>query len=181
MIGEAFAADLLRAMALADGVDQLNAIRVDDPEHRWGGQERPRPVLMGREETKEPGALGRSRKQGPIIARQPPIEGPVAPAFEGVEQPQGDHLTGPEVRLGMFGDGAQPLIDLVEQRHDKLDGGGHRLLRSWQGCTLSTSLRKCMAMTRRPTSTIGFIGLQATNTIGYVGSPVMESPFFILY
>src|SRR5215831_305508 len=27
--------------------------------------------------------------------------------------------------------------------------------------------RKCMAMTRRPTSAIGFIGLQATNTIGY--------------
>src|SRR5256712_5556072 len=27
--------------------------------------------------------------------------------------------------------------------------------------------RKCMAMTRRPTSTIGAIGLQATNTIGY--------------
>ena len=26
-----------------------------------------------------------------------------------------------------------------------------------------------MAMTRRPTSTIGFIGLQATNTIGYYG------------
>src|SRR5262245_23826434 len=27
--------------------------------------------------------------------------------------------------------------------------------------------RKCMAVTRRPTSTIEFIGLKATNTIGY--------------
>ena len=36
---------------------------------------------------------------------------PVAHAFEGMEQPQGDHLTGPEVRLGMFGDGAHLLID----------------------------------------------------------------------
>src|SRR5262245_31708914 len=27
--------------------------------------------------------------------------------------------------------------------------------------------RKCMTMTIRPTSTIGFIGLQETNTIGY--------------
>src|SRR5262249_10759704 len=27
--------------------------------------------------------------------------------------------------------------------------------------------RKCMTMARRPTSTIGLIGLQATNTIGY--------------
>src|SRR5262249_22051801 len=45
MIGEAFATDLLRAAALAHGVNQLDAIRVNDAEHRWGGQERPRPVL----------------------------------------------------------------------------------------------------------------------------------------
>src|SRR6201990_1569164 len=100
MIGEAFAADLLRAAALAYGVDQLNAIRVDDAEHRWGGQESPRPVLMGLEETKEPGALGKLRKQRPIVACQPAIEGTIAHAFEGVEQPQGHHLTGPEVGLG---------------------------------------------------------------------------------
>src|SRR5262249_15951378 len=35
-------------------------------------------------------------------------------------QPHGDHFTGPEVGLGMFGDGAQLLIDLVEQWRDKL-------------------------------------------------------------
>jgi hypothetical protein len=75
---------------------------------------------MRLQEPKEPGALGEARKQRAIITRQPAIEGPVAPAFEGVEQPQGDHLTGPEARLGMFGDGAQLLIDLVEQRRDKL-------------------------------------------------------------
>ena len=46
--------------------------------------------------------LGKPRKQGPIIARQPPIEGAVADAFEGMQQPQGDHLTGPEVGLGIF-------------------------------------------------------------------------------
>src|SRR5262245_52826090 len=86
MIGEAFAPDLLRTAALAYGVDQLNAIRVDDPEHSWGGQERPRPVLMGPEETKEPGALGKPRKQRPIVARQPPIEGAVADAFEGMQR-----------------------------------------------------------------------------------------------
>src|SRR5206468_9231908 len=42
----------------------------------------------------------------------------------------------------MLGDGAHLLIDLIEQRRDKLDGGGHRLLRTWQGCTLSTSLEE---------------------------------------
>src|SRR5215475_10150404 len=56
-------------------------------------------------------------------------------------QPQGDHLTGPEVRLRMFGNGAQLLIDLREQRGDKLDGD-HGLLRAWQGVTLSTSMEE---------------------------------------
>src|SRR5436190_14941707 len=49
-------------------------------------------------------------------------------ALKGVEQPQGDHLTGPEVRLRMFGDGAQLLIDLKEQHGDKLHGGHTALL-----------------------------------------------------
>src|SRR5215510_5576691 len=74
--------------------------------------------------------------------RQPAIEGPVASAFEGVQESQGDHLTRPEVRLRVFGDGAQLLIDLREQRRDKIDGGGHRLLRSSQGCTLATSVEE---------------------------------------
>ena len=84
MIREAFAANLLGAPAFAHGMNQLDPIRVDDPEHGWGGQESPRPVLMGLEETKEPGALGEPRKQRPIVARQPPIEGAVADAFERV-------------------------------------------------------------------------------------------------
>src|SRR5215813_11615736 len=144
MIGEAFPADLLRAAALAHGVDQLNAIGVNDAEHGRGGQERPRPVLMGLEETKKPGALGKPRKQRPIITRQPPIEGSVADAFERMQQPQGDHLTGPEVGLGVFGDRAQLLIDLREQRRDKIHCD-HGLLRSSPGCTLSTSLEEVHA------------------------------------
>src|SRR5262249_29452517 len=56
-------------------------------------------------------------------------------------QSQGHHLTGPEVGLGMFGDRAQLLINLIEQRRDKL-GGNHGLLRAWQGVTLSTSMEE---------------------------------------
>src|SRR5437870_9936417 len=56
-------------------------------------------------------------------------------------QPQGHHLTGPEVRFGMFRDGVQLFIDLIKQRGDQLYGG-HGLLRSWQGVTLSTSLEE---------------------------------------
>src|SRR5262245_43511401 len=141
MIREAFTADLLRATPLAHGVDQLDAIGVDDPEHGWGGQESPRPVVMGREEPKEPRPLGQARERGPIVARQRAIERPVAPALEGMQQPQGDDLTGPEVGFGVFGDSAQLLIDLIEQRRDKLHRD-HGLLRAWQGVTLSTSVEE---------------------------------------
>src|SRR5262249_44152540 len=119
-------------------------IRVDDAEHRRSGQESPRPVVMGLQKTKEPRPLGQAGKQRPIVARQPAIEGPIAHAFEGMQQSQGDHLTGPEVGLGMFGDSAQLLIDLREQRRDKIHCD-HGLLRSSQGCTLSTSLEEVHA------------------------------------
>src|SRR2546425_6925842 len=62
MIGEAFVANLLRTAAFTHGMDQLDTIGVNDAEHGRGGQESPRPILMGCEETKEPGALGKPRK-----------------------------------------------------------------------------------------------------------------------
>src|SRR5438128_3104186 len=131
-IREAFPADLVGTPAFAHGVDELDAIRVDDAEYGRSGQEDLRPVLMRLEETKEPGALGEAGKQRPIVARQPAIEGPVAHAFKGMQQPQGDHLTGPEVGLGMFGDGAHLLIDLIEQRRDQIYRG-HAALLSREG------------------------------------------------
>src|SRR5262249_26794970 len=65
--------------------------------------------------------------------RQPAIEGPVPYTFQCMQQPQGDDLTGPEVGFGVFGDGAQLLINLVEQRRDQLLGG-HAALLSGEGC-----------------------------------------------
>ena len=62
VVRHAFTADLLRAPALPDGVDELDPLGVDDAEHRRGGQEALRPVLMGHEEAKEPCALGESRE-----------------------------------------------------------------------------------------------------------------------
>jgi hypothetical protein len=84
MVGEAFPANLLGAAAFADGVDQLDPIRVDNAEHRWSSQEDLRPGVMRREEPKEPRALGEPGKQRPLVARQPAIKGPVAHAFERV-------------------------------------------------------------------------------------------------
>src|SRR6266571_6604280 len=48
-------------------------------------------------------------------------------------QPQGDHLTGPEAGLRVFGQGAHLRIDLIEQRRDKIHGG-HTALLSCEGC-----------------------------------------------
>ena len=69
MIGETFAAYLVGTPAFAHGVDQLDPIGIDDPEHGRGGQESPRPVLMGLQEAKEPRPFGEAGEQRPIVAR----------------------------------------------------------------------------------------------------------------
>jgi hypothetical protein len=58
VIREAFPADLVRTPAFAHGVDQLDAIRVDDAEYGRSSQEELRPGLMSPEEAKEPRPLG---------------------------------------------------------------------------------------------------------------------------
>lgn len=84
MVRQAFATDLLRAAAFAHRVDELDAVGVDDPEHRRSGQEDLRPVLMGPEEAKEPRPFGYAGEQGAIVARQPAREGTIPDPFEGV-------------------------------------------------------------------------------------------------
>jgi len=69
---------------------------------------------MGLQEAKEPRPLGEAGEQGAIVARQPPIKRAVADAFERMEEPQGDHLTGPEAGLGVFGDVWEMVINLAE-------------------------------------------------------------------
>src|SRR5262244_1602855 len=88
---------------------------------------------MSPEEAKEAGALREPGKQWPIVAHQPAIKRPVADVFVRMQQSQGDHLTGPEMGLGVFGDGAQLLINLIEQGGDKLHGR-HAALLLWERC-----------------------------------------------
>jgi hypothetical protein len=99
---------------------------------------------MGPDEAKEAGPLGKVGEQGAIVSGQPPVKCAVTDAFERMQEPQGDHLTGPEVGLGMFGNSAHLLIDLIEQRRDKIHCG-HGLLRSSPGCTRSTSVEEVYA------------------------------------
>ena len=139
MIGEALAADLLRAAPFTDGMDELDTIRVNDAEYRRGGQQGLGPVLMGAEEATEPCPLGEAGEQGPIVARQPTIKRPIAPAFACMQEPERHHLTGPEACLRVFGDVVQVRIDLTEKSDDKIDRS-HRILRARQGVTLPASL-----------------------------------------
>jgi len=114
VIREAFAANLLRTPALPDGMDQLDPIRVDAPEHRWIGQEGCRPRLMGAEEAKEAGPLREAGKQRAIVARQPAIKRPVASALERMQHPQGHNFTRPQRGVGMCGDAWEMVIDPAE-------------------------------------------------------------------
>jgi hypothetical protein len=103
MIREACAADLLGAPACAHGMAQHDPIRVDGPEHGRGGQENLGPVLMRHEEAKEVGPLGYAGKQGTRVSRQAARARPVPHACERMQQPQGDHLSGPEASVRVFG------------------------------------------------------------------------------
>jgi hypothetical protein len=132
MVREACAANLLRMAALAPGADHLAPRRVDDAEDRRSGHEDLRPVGMRRVKTQELGPRGAAGKQRPRVTRHPARAGPVAHACAGMQQPQGDHRTGPEVRLRMCGDGAQLLIDLRAHGGDQLHGA-HAARLAWAG------------------------------------------------
>lgn len=53
-----------------------------------------------------------------IVPLQPAVEGTRTAAFEREEQSPGHHLTRIQVRLGMFGERHQDVINMTEQRDD---------------------------------------------------------------
>ena len=132
LVRETCAAHLRRTAALAPGADHLDPRRVDDAEDRRSGHEDLRPVGRRRGKTHELGPRGEAGQQRPSVTRHPARAGPVAHACEGMPQPQGDHRTGPEVRLRMGGDGAHLRIDLSEHSGDQRHGAQAALL-AWAG------------------------------------------------
>jgi hypothetical protein len=132
VLGEAWATARLGAAACTPRRDQREAVGVDAAEPDRGGQESPRPRLLGREERQEPGRRGQAGQQRPIVARQPALKGPVPHPLQGMQQAQGDALTRSEGGCGVLGDGAPLLSALVEQGSDQLPGE-HTALRSWAG------------------------------------------------
>ena len=128
--------------------------------------------LMRRVEPQEPGALGEPGKQGPRVACQPAIEGPIAHAFERVEQPQHDHLAGPEVRIRMCGHGAQLLIDLREQGGDKIHSRHTALLSAYRWHPAQRGRIVGRLQDQKPLLLVCKVlevlySLPETNTIGY--------------
>ena len=126
VVRESFTTDLGRAAPLSNRMDQFDAVTIDNTQQRWRRQEQQRPLLMGLELTKQPGPLGQVRKQRVVIPRQPAIERAVADPLQGVQHPQSHDFTGPQHRLGVFGQGAHPVVDPAEQIRDEVDGGHGR-------------------------------------------------------
>ena len=82
LLRKPLAADLWRAAAFAPGMEQLDAIRVDDAEPGWRGQAGLGPALMRPEEAQEPGARGEVRAPGTLGLGQPTLARAIADAFE---------------------------------------------------------------------------------------------------
>jgi hypothetical protein len=123
VVGHALAPARRRAAACADGVHARKPLRVDAAAHGRRGQADWGPGLMGLEKAAAPGALGAAGQPGPRGARQPALDRPVPHACEGRQPPQGDPLTGPEVRRGGLREVVYRLIDVVEQSDAHLPGG----------------------------------------------------------
>src|SRR5215831_6310598 len=89
-----------------------------------------------------------------------------------MQQPHGDDLAGPEMGLGVCGDGAQLLVDLVEQCRDKLHRD-HAALLSGDGChpdqrgEVVGRLQAQKDVLLVFTALYSLSSLEQTNTIGY--------------
>jgi hypothetical protein len=59
------------------------------------------------------------------------------------------------------------VSDWTDEGRAPLAGGGHRRLRSWPGGTLATRGEEVDGHDKKADKDYWFIGLQATNTIGY--------------
>jgi hypothetical protein len=67
--------------------------------------------------------MGQAAKQVGEIALEPAIESPKVTPFEGKENADSDHITGIEVRVGMFDLIFHLFIDMVENMDDNVFRG----------------------------------------------------------
>jgi hypothetical protein len=120
LVGQPFLADLLRAASLAPGMNQFDAVTVNDAEQRRRGQKAVNPLLMRVEEAKQPCSMRQVRKQMRQITLDPAVEGPVAHPLEGKQQSQRDHFTGIQPGLGMLPGLRHLVVHTAEQFYGKI-------------------------------------------------------------
>ncbi len=122
MIGSPLLSNLLVATSLSYGMDQLDAIAVNNAQQTGFSQEGIRPVLVSSQQPEETSPMGQTREQIPVVLAQPTVEGPVASAFDGVQQADSHDLTGPQLGLGMFSQLLHLVIHSAKQFSDKIFG-----------------------------------------------------------
>src|SRR5262249_38231273 len=119
-VGFPFAPDLPGTAAFPHGMEQFNPVAIDYAQDRGSRQKLLRPGAVGRKEPKEAGPARRPGEKAAPAARDPTIERASTNAFEGKEDSQGHHLTGPQTGLAVFCHTPHRLIYPVEQFADKV-------------------------------------------------------------
>lgn len=113
--------DLVGTASLADRVDQLDTIAVDDAQQRRVSQKALRPPTMTVEQAKQSRALRQLREQRSIVARQPAVEGAAADPFQGKQQAQRHHFARIQLRLAVLAYILHLIIYPTEQLSDKIN------------------------------------------------------------
>ena len=130
VVGLAFLSHLAGTTSFPDGMNQLNAVAIDDPQQTGFSQEAVTPVLVSSQQSEETSPVGQTREHIPMVLLQPSVEGSVADAFNGMEQADGGDLAGPKLGLGMLGQLPHAVIHLAKQLSDKISGS-HAILLGW--------------------------------------------------
>ena len=118
VVGFALLTQLPGAASLAPGMEQLDAVAVDDREETGIGQEEIAPVLMGCQQALQASAMGQSEPLR-VVPFEPTVEGTELDALEGEEQADGDQFAGIEASLRMLGQVTDPVVYQVEKHYDK--------------------------------------------------------------
>ena len=121
-VRQSFLANLSLTAALPSGMDEFDAIGVNQADDRRVGQEALGPIPVGIEQPKQTRAAGQLRKQKQALSFQPPIEGTIANPFEGEQDGNRDHFAGIEPGLGMLLCVWHLVIHAAKQVDDKILG-----------------------------------------------------------
>jgi hypothetical protein len=130
-VGQLFLADLSLAAAFPAGVEQFDAIGIDQTEQGRACHKVLRPMPVSIEQPKQTDAFRQIGEQMQVVSLPPTIKGPIAHPFGGKQNANRDHFAGVEFGLGMFLRFWHLVIPTAQQVDDKMFGGHeHTLLLS---------------------------------------------------